>query len=210
MIIINIKNYKVGKEVLELVRTIDIYCNKAIVAVPPLEIKTVVKETSVPVYAQHVDYQEKGKSTGYLVPEAILEAGATGSLLNHFEHRMIFAKLKKTVERCKEVGLKTIVCAANLTEVKKISKLKPYALAFEDPKLIASGRSITEEKANEIKEFVKLLENTEIISLCGAGITTGKDVAEAIILGCKGVLVSSIVASSQQPEKFLKEVSEII
>ena len=210
MIIINIKNYKVGKEVLELVRTIDIYCNKAIVAVPPLEIKTVVKETSVPVYAQHVDYQEKGKSTGYLVPEAILEAGATGSLLNHFEHRMIFAKLKKTVERCKEVGLKTIVCAANLTEVKKIIKLKPYALAFEDPKLIASGRSITEEKTNEIKEFVKLLENTEIISLCGAGITTGKDVAEAIILGCKGVLVSSVVASSQQPEKFLKEVSEII
>ena len=210
MIVINLKNYKIGKEVLELVRTIDIYCNKAIVAVPLIEMKNIIKETSVPVYAQHVDYYDKGKSTGYIIPEALIEAKASGSILNHAEHRMIFANLKKTVEKCREVRLKLIVCAASLTEVKKIIKLNPYAIAYEDPKLIASGKSITEERSNELKEFVKLLDGTDIIPLCGAGITSGKDVAQAMILGCKGVLVSSIVANSQNPEKFLKEVAGII
>ena len=210
MIVINLKNYKVGKEVLELVRLIDIYCNKAIVAVPLIEMKNIIKETSVPVYAQHVDYHDKGRSTGYVMPEALIEAKASGSILNHAEHRMIFANLKKTVEKCREVRLKLIVCAASLTEVKRIIKLGPYAIAYADPKLIASGKSITEEKSNELKEFVKLLDDTGIIPLCGAGITGGKDVAQAMIVGCKGVLVSSVVANSQNPEKFLKEISGII
>jgi triosephosphate isomerase len=45
--------------------------------------------------------------------------------------------------------------------------------------------------------------------LCGAGITSGEDVAAALILGCKGVLVASAVANSQSPEKFLKDVSAL-
>ena len=181
MIIINFKNYKVGKEVLDLVRIIDIYCNKAVIAVPPTEMRIITKETTLPVYAQHADYHEKGRSTGYVIPESLNDAGAAGTILNHAEHRMIFAKLKKTVERCKEAGLKTIVCAANLSEVKRIIKLGPFAIAYEDPKLIASGKSITEMKENELKEFVKLVEKTNIIPLCGAGITNSKDVADALI-----------------------------
>lgn len=207
MIIINFKNYKIGPAVLDLVRKIDIYCNKAILAVPLLEMKEIVKETTLPVYAQHVDYFEPGKSTGYILPEAIKQAGAKGSIINHSEHKLTFSEIKKTVERCRELELKTIICASTLKQTEQIKKLNPYAIAFEDPKLIGTGKSITMQKANTVQKFAKSLEGTGIIPLCGAGITSGDDVAQALILGCKGVLVSSIVANSQDPEKFLKEIA---
>lgn len=213
MIVINFKNYKNGGHVLELVRKIELYYQKAIVAVPLIDLKDIVKSKSsnaMQIYAQHVDFNEPGKGTGYVTPEAILGAGAAGSLLNHSEHKVPIANIRKTVKRCNELGLKLIVCASSLKEAEQIKKLNPYAIAFEEKKLIATGKSITEYKASEIKKFVELLENTEIIPLCGAGITTGEDVAAALVLGCKGVLVASAVANSQEPEKFLKEVGQLL
>ena len=209
MIIINFKNYRIGPAVLDLVRKIDIYCNKAILAVPLLEMKEIVKETTLPIYAQHVDYFEPGKSTGYIIPEAIKQAGAKGAIINHSEHRLTFSEIKKTVERCRELELKTIICTSTLKQTEQIKKLNPYAIAFEDPKLIGTGKSITMQKANMVQKFVKILEGTNIIPLCGAGITSGDDVAQALILGCKGVLVSSVVANSQNPERFLKEIGNL-
>lgn len=207
MLVINFKSYKIGKEVLDLVRTIDIHCNNAIIAVPSTELKEIVKETSMPVFAQSIEIPEKGRGTGKLAPEQILATGAKGSLLNHSENKIPLAHIKKIVERCRELELKLIICASTLKEAEKIKKLSPYAIAFEDPKLIASGKSITKVKTSSVKKFVDLLKGTDIIPLCGAGISTPEDVAQALLLGCKGVLVSSVIANSQNPEHFLKQVS---
>ena len=106
--------------------------------------------------------------------------------------------------------MKLIVCVAKLKETDRIKKLSPYAIAFEDPKLIATGKSITKNRINSVKKFVDLLKGTDILPLCGAGISTPEDVAQALLLGCKGILVSSVVANSQHPEKFLKEVSGLL
>ena len=61
----------------------------------------------------------------------------------------------------------------------------------------------------QLRKFVSLLKNTKIIPLCGAGINSKEDYLEALKLGCKGILVSSVVAKSKgkNPEKFLNEVS---
>jgi triosephosphate isomerase len=210
MIVVNFKNYKIGKEVLNLVRTIDIYCNKAIVAVPSTELREISKEVSMPVYAQSIDLPEKGRGTGKLIPDEILSTGAKGSIINHSENKLPFSTIKKIVERSNEIGLKLIICASTLKEAEKVKKLSPYAIAFEDPKLIASGKSITKVKTSSVKKFVDLLKGTEIVPLCGAGISTSEDVAQAMLLGCKGVLVSSVVADSQNPEQFLKQVAGML
>jgi len=210
MLVVNFKNYKVGKEVLDLVRTIDIYCNKAIVAIPAPYLKEVSKEINIPVFAQAVDLPERGHGTGKIIPEYVLDSGAKGSLLNHSENKLSLQMMKKIAERCNELGLKLIVCAATLKETERIKKLSPYAIAFEDPKLIATGKSITKNRINSVKKFVDLLKGTDILPLCGAGISTPEDVAQALLLGCKGILVSSVVANSQHPEKFLKEVSGLL
>lgn len=207
MIIINFKNYKFGKSALELARTIEIYCSKAIVSVPCTDIYEITKNTSLPVFAQHVDSFEPGKSTGALIPEILETAGAKGSLLNHSERPVSFNIIKKTINRCHDLDFKIIVCVSSLSEAKKIKKLQPFGIAFEDPQLIASGKSITYQKTHEVKEFAELLKDSGIVSLCGAGISSSEDVKSALALGCTGVLVASTVANSQYPEKFLKEIA---
>lgn len=208
MILINFKNYKRGKEAVDLARTIFLYANKAAVAVPVSDIKEIAASAGgMEVYAQHVDYHEPGKSTGYTLPESLHEYGAKGTLLNHSEHPLPFQVIKKTVKRCEERGLKVVLCAKNLTQVKRFKALNPTAIAFEDPKLIASGRSITQAKPATIAKFVKLLEDTSIIPMCGAGISSAADIAAAYQLGCKGVLIASAIADSHNPEKVLKEMT---
>lgn len=204
MIIINFKNYKSGNQVIELAKKIEKYKN-IIIAVPSVNIREVNEKIKLRVYSQHVDYQ-KEKSTGAIIPEAIKKSGALGSLLNHSEHPVKINYIKKTIERCDKLNLKTIVCTSNLKEARKIKKFKPYAIAFEDPKLIGTGKSITKYKTNDIKKFVKLMKNSKTIPLCGSGISSVQDYKEALKLGCKGILVSSIIAKSKNPDKFLKEV----
>ena len=210
MIIINLKNYLSGAAALDLVKKIEIYYGKAIVAVPIIDLVNVVKSTTLPIYAQHIDYQESGRSTGFVTPEQIIAAGVQGALLNHSEHPVSLAEIKKTIKRANEVGLKIIVCVGTLATARQVLKLKPYAIAFEDKKLIATGESITEYDTALLIKFVSLMKESETMPLCGAGITSGAYVAKALTLGCKGVLVSSVVANSQTPEKFLKEVAGLL
>lgn len=207
LVVINFKNYVSGKAALDLSRSIGIYYNEAIIAVPFLDIKEIAKEVNLSVFSQHADFHEAGRSTGFIIPESLVSIGAQGTILNHSEHKLSFSVLKRTVDRCHSVGLKTIICTSTLKDAQKILKLKPFAIAFEDPKLIGSGRSVTKEDSTVVASFAKLLENSDIIPLCGAGISSADDVAKSIILGCKGVLVASAVAKPPTPgaeEKFLK------
>lgn len=213
MLIINFKNYKTGNDVFELLRKIELYYPKAIAALPFTELKEANKLKSshnLQIFSQHVDYEEPGRGTGYVTPEALLGCGVSGSLLNHSEHKIPMTTIRKTAKRCNEAGIKLIICSSSLKEIKQLIRLNPWAIAFEDKKLVATGKSITSMKANDVKKFADSLKDTGIIPVCGAGISSGEDVADAFVLGCKGVLVSSVVASSQEPEKFLKEVSGLM
>lgn len=204
MIIVNFKNYKQGRDVLKLAKKIEKANRKIIVALPPSYLGFVKFRTKLTVYAQHIDYQKKGKSTGFIIPEVVKNIGVKGSLLNHSEHKIIQKDIGQTIKRCDKLGLKIVACAYDLKEVKLLKKLKPYAIAFEDPKLIATGKSITKYDAKTLKKFVKTLKGTKIIPLCGSGIDSKEDYREALRLGCKGVLISSSVMKSKNPGKFLK------
>ncbi len=210
IIVVNFKNYVYGGKTLDIIRKIDIYCNKAIVAISFVDIREIAKNTTIPIYAQHVDHFEQGRATGFMTAEAIKDAGAKGSLLNHSEHPISIIKIKKTIDRCNENGLKLIICVSSLEQAQKIKILNPYALAFEDPKLIASGKSITSYRTHDVKKFVELLDKSNILALCGAGVNSADDVKHALELGCEGVLVSSAVANSQDPDNFLKDVSKLL
>ena len=204
MLVINLKTYRQGAAVMKLVRKIKRYRPNSIVCAQPADIPAISK-TGIKTYAQHVDYQESGKSTGFIVAEEIKSAGARGSLLNHSEHPVNMSTIKKTLQRCNKLNLKLIICAATLKKAAKIKKLRPWAIAFEDPKLVGTGRSITKYRSNDVEKFSKMLKGSKIIPLCGSGVNSAKDVAEAKKLGCKGVLVASAVARSPRPDKFLKE-----
>ncbi len=209
IIIINFKNYVHGKKALDLGKKIKEYLPQAIVAVSSADARGISYYTKLQVFAQHIDFAEGKKSTGFVTAETLKETGAGGSLLNHSEHRLNEEIIKKTIKKAKEKNLKIILCVKNLSEARKYKNFNPWAIAFEDPKLISTGKSITKYKGEDLKKFVSMLKGIKIIPLCGAGINSKEDVTEAGKLGCKGVLISSAIANSKNPDKILGEISKI-
>jgi len=201
--IINLKTYKQGGEVLKLAKIIQKVNKDIIIGVQPTDIHKLKWHTKLPIYSQHVDYQEKGRNTGFVLPEAIKAAGATGTFLNHSEHKLEFDDLKKTIQRCKKVKLKTVVFAGNLRQAKKIKKLNPDYLIIEPPELVAGKVSVSSAKPGLIKKISKKLKSKFIV---GAGIKSRKDVEIAIELGASGIAVSSAITKSKNPEKVLKDL----
>ena len=209
MIVINFKNYKFGSQALKLAKKIQKYLPQAIIAIPSTEISPIAKKTRLKIYAQHVSPYKKGRATCFDLPQAIKIAGASGTLLNHSEHKISMKEIKEAINICHSLSLKTIVCTSNLQETKKILPMHPYAIAFEDPKLVGSGKSITKYKSKDVAKFSLLLKKTKIISLCGAGISSAKDINQARLLGCNGILISSAIANVKNPSFLLKQIASL-
>jgi triosephosphate isomerase (TIM) len=207
-IIVNLKTYTQGKDLIRFVKTVNLIRKRVILAVQPTDIQQIAKISHHQIFAQHVDFYEKGRHTGFIIPEAVKNAGAIGTLLNHSEHPLSITDIKKTLALCNASKLKTIICAKDLTEVLQLKKITPHAIAFEDPSLIATGKSMSTHDAGEVRRFAQLLKSTSIIPLCGAGISNGKDVIAARKLGCKGVLISSAIVNAKNPNQILKEMTQ--
>jgi len=205
MIIVNFKNYVYGKKSLELVKEIKKQNPKIIFTISPVDVRSIEYYTKARIFSQNVDLIKDEKSTGFINPRIIKHAKAEGTLLNHSEHKIPIKDIKLILKECKKINLKVVICSTSPKETKEIKKFKPWAIAFEDPKLIATGKSITKYDSKKIKEFVKILEGEKIIPLCGAGISSKEDYKEALNLGCKGVLISSAVMKSKNPGKFLRD-----
>lgn len=203
IIVINLKTYKQGEKVLKLASIIEKIDKSIILGVQTSDIYEVTKKTKLRIYSQHVDYEKKGKATGYVLPEAIKKDGAVGSFLNHSEHKLSFDILKKTIKRCKQTGLKTIVFASSIKEAIRIEKLKPDYLIYEPPELVGGKKSVSKEKPELIK---KIKNKINMNFLVGAGIHNKEDVKIAMKLGASGVAFSSVITKARNPEKKLKEL----
>ncbi len=203
IIIINFKTYKQGEAVLKLAKKIERISEDIIIGAQPTDIYFLSKKTKLKIYSQHADYFEPGRNTGFILPEAIKTNGGKGVLLNHSEHKLSFDTLKKTIKRCKKVGLKTAVFASNLKEAQKIEKLRPHYLIIEPPELVAGKISVSQAKPQLIKNLSKKLRMSFLV---GAGIHSKEDVEISLKLGAKGIAVSSFVTKARKPEKALKEL----
>lgn len=182
---------------------------RVMLAVQPTDLCCVASLVKLPVLSQHVDYMEPGRNTGFILPETIKADGAVGTLLNHAEHRITYQVLKKTIEHCKRLKLKTVVCIPDTKNLSKIIKLKPTFIAYEEPSLISTGKSISQLMPKQVKKFAERLKGTGIIPLTGAGISTAEDVKKALELGTKGVLVASALIKTKDPGKVLKSFLDV-
>lgn len=201
--IVNFKTYKQGKSVISFAKQIQEVDKNIIIGVQASDIKEVADKTKLRVYSQHVDHFDKGRNTGFVLPESVKVDGATGTFLNHSEHKLKFDILKKTIQRCKKIKLKTAVFAGDLGEARKIEKLHPDLLIVEPPKLVGGKISVSTAKPELIKEISKKLKTRFLV---GAGIHNREDVRVALKLGASGIAVSSSVMTSRNPKKILKEL----
>jgi triosephosphate isomerase len=211
-LIINFKNYleAAGEGALRLAKVAEevaMETGASIVVCPPLPyLSQVCASVKIPVFAQHTDPDKAGSSTGAIVAEVIKAAGAVGSILNHSERRLDTDRVAATVRRLREVGLVSVVCAKEPSEVSLYAEFSPDYIAIEPPELIGSGVAVSRAKPEVITESVKAAaKNPEVGIICGAGIVDGKDVEAALRLGVCGVLVASgIVKASDWRSKILE------
>ena len=123
-----------------------------IVCVQAIDLKEVASRVKIPVFAQHIDHETVGKSTGSIIPEHALEVNAHGSILNHSEKRINIKDVEKTVIRLKELDMISVVCAKSEAEAKKMANLKtirPTFIAVEPPPPIVTGKQIGRASCRE-------------------------------------------------------------
>ncbi len=198
--------------------------------VSSLDFWRVKKAISGPVWLQHLDNHFLGAATGWQSPLAAIILGASGSLLNHSEHplppgqvRQILAQLYRPHWQKKwyaevpfsqlEKGFKTfqtMVCFRSKGQARRwLSHLKPRPqwFAYEPRELIGQKQSVSEVHPGTIKYLRQILPS-EVPLVVGAGIHQRHDVEVARRLGAAGILVSSAVVTSSQPEKVLLDLAQ--
>ena len=216
IIVLNFKTYKeaTGSNALALAKIAEKVANETGVeiAVAPqnIDLHRVASSVSIPVLAQHVDPVPPGSYTGHVTVEAVKEAGATGSLVNHSERRLRLADIRTCVEKLHNSGLLSLVCAGDAVESSAAAAMGPDIVAVEPPELIGTGVPVSKAKPEVVTETVERIKKItrEVRILCGAGISGPDDVAAALKLGTDGVLLASAYVKAKEPEKLLREMAE--
>jgi triosephosphate isomerase len=210
VIVVNFKGYSQAmgdraEELAEKCRKVSEETGKRVVACPqPQDIQRVSQE-GVETFAQHVSRMDTGSHTGHVMAEGVRRAGASGTMIDHSERRLEPEIIEKTVEKAKEVGLNTVLCAKTSDEVERFSKFRPDYISIEPPELIGGETAVSTARPEMIRNAVEKTENG-VETLAGAGIKSREDVEKAVELGCSGILVASGVVKSNDPEESLKEL----
>ena len=215
MFIINCKNYEeiAGDKITEFVNIAEKISKKykiKIAVAPPQHLIGLVSNSSIPILAQHVDNSKIGSTTGFIIPELLKKSKVSGSLINHSEHRISEKEITELVLRLRELKMISVVCVKDVAEAKKYAKLNPDYIAIEPPELIGSGKAVSKERPELITESADAVNsaNNKTKLLCGAGIVSGQDVAKALELGSKGILVASGIIKAKNWTKVIEEFSK--
>ena len=215
VVIINFKTYPqaTGEKAVKLAMTCEAVSKEfdvPIVVAPQIpDLYRVVQSVEIPVFSQHMDPGDPGRFTGHSLGETLVEAGCSGTLLNHSENRMQLADIEEAITKAKQLDLYTVVCTNNPAVSVAAATMNPDSVAVEPPELIGSGISVSQAQPEVISGTVDLIRkvNNDVVILCGAGISNGDDVSAAMKLGSQGVLLASAVAKSDKPAEVLKSLA---
>jgi triosephosphate isomerase len=208
---IGLKGYLYGADAVRLAQAADRLSRELDVSVifdpQAVDIPAVARATErLLVFAQHMDPVAVGRGVGSVLPEALREAGAVGTLLNHSEQRMTLGDINRAIVRARAVGLATLVCADSPEEAAAVAQLGPDIVLAEPPELIATSRSAATEMRGFVERSVELVGRIDpgIIVMCGAGVQTPDDVEKMIGLGVGGTGSSSGVLKAADPVALMR------
>ena len=206
----SVKNYIFGDAVLDYAKAVDEAAIRhdvdAIFIAPYTEIRRIAENTSrILVFAPYMDTLRPGRGMADVLPEAILDAGAKGVLLNHCERPMTLPQIKETIDRANEIGLITFVCADSIAETKAIAQFEPDIINPEPSELIGTDQASDMSYVIETLQVVKQI-NPNILVEQAAGITTGEQIYDFIMAGNDAAGSASGILKSKDPMKLLDEM----
>ena len=218
LIVVNFKTYASaqGDAAVELAKAmaeVDTTTDATMVAVVSAFDLSAVKRAApnLQVWTQHLDPIGWGSNTGWLHPETAIGYGATGSIINHAEHKVDLGHVEALLSQLPD-SFPVCACAADIEEARALAVLSPSFIAVEPPELIGGDISVTTADPGIVSGTAEAVKtaNPEVRVLCGAGVKNGMDVAKAIGLGTEGVLLASGVTKAEDPKHVLYDlISEL-
>ena len=171
-----------------------------------MNMKDIVRECPhLFVIAQAVDNWKPGRGMGKIIPEALKEAGAWGACINHCERPVALTDLKGAIDRCREVGIKSFVCADSTDEAMAVANLHPDIMNPEPSELIGSGQAPDMAYVTKTVKAVNAIDPS-IITEIAAGISTAQDVYDFIMAGSDAAGAASGIIKSDRPDELLEEM----
>jgi triosephosphate isomerase len=216
VIIVNFKAYteSTGNRAVELAKKAERASKETginIVVAPQFtELWRVAEAVEIPVFAQHIDPIPPGAFTGQVQADAVKEAGAIGTLINHSERQLKLADIEVVVRLAREKNLVSCVCTNNPSVSAAVAYLQPDIISIEPPELIGTGVAVSKAQPEAVTNTIQLVRkvNGHAVILCGAGISHGEDVSVALKLGTQGVLVASGIVKAKDPYTVLREFAD--
>lgn len=216
MIFVNYKAYPegIGQKAVALTSELESVSHEAQVKVIPVvqagDLKEVVASTTLEVWTQKIDAVEPGAHTGSIIAESVLEDGAAGTFLNHSEAKFTtFDELAKASDRAKSVGLRTLIFAKDIEELRNVCSLSPTFVAYEPPELIGSSTtSVASARPDIISQAHEIANAAGIPLIVGAGVHSRDDVKKSLELGAVGVAVASDIMKAEDPKVQLMDLIE--
>lgn len=211
----NPKSFLYGEELVELAKVADRQAKKypelsIFVTAPFSDLKSVYEATEhVIVTAQHMDGIEPGRGMGHVLPESIYNAGARATFLNHAERSLKLNEVVSSIERAKELGIISIVCADSIEEAKALAILKPDIILCEPTELIGTGQTSDKSYIEATNNAIHEVDET-ILIMQAAGISTAEDVYNTIELGADGTGCTSGITKAQNPKQMLIDMIEAV
>ncbi|WP_295163630.1 triose-phosphate isomerase [Selenomonas sp. F0473] len=213
-LVVNPKSYLYGAEALALAQAADAAAKKTGLKIyftcPFSDIRYIRAHTeSIIVTAQAMESLKPGRGMGHLLPEAIRDAGARATFLNHAENPMTVAELSKTILRARGLGIETIACADSLAEGTAIAAFRPDILLCEPTDLIGTGKTADDNYTVSIVAKIRSVDPA-IGIMIASGITTADDVYRVVRLGADGSGATSGILNAPDPGKRIEEMAEAI
>jgi triosephosphate isomerase len=208
-VLVNLKAYPCDPiDVANAAATVSAESEATVAVAPQASHLDRVADTGVETWAQHVSPVDHGSHTGSTLAEAARDAGASGTVLNHSEHRLTLADLDASLDAADRVGFETVVCANTPDQIAAAASLDPDAVAIEPPALIGTGTPVSKADPDVVRDAVEAAGAIDptIDVYCGAGISSGEDVVAAAELGADGVLLASGVAKADDPRAALADL----
>jgi triosephosphate isomerase (TIM) len=215
LIVVNFKTYESahGLAAVELARAMEIVNSEVetaelVAVVSAFDLASVILAApTLGVWTQHLDPVGFGSNTGWLHPSTAIQHGATGTIINHAEHKVSIEHVKELISQL-PMDFPVCACAADLDEAKALAALSPTMIAVEPPELIGGDISVTSADPAIVSDTVSLVNsvNPQVVTLCGAGVKNGQDVSTAIELGTSGVLLASGVTKAEDPLSVLRDL----
>ena len=216
LVVVNFKTYQEahGASAVSLARIMEgIETNARLVAaVSPLDLAQVVQAApNLEVWCQHIDPIGFGSNTGWINPDTAIHWGATGTLINHAEHKVSLEHVAMLLDQVPE-DFQVCACAADTEEARALAALVPTYVAVEPPELIGGDVSVTSADPGIVSRTADAVRETDerVGVLCGAGGKTGEDVEMAVELGTSGVLLASGVTKAADQESSLRDLVSLL